>query len=289
MRMHLARRTRLWSKGLAKLSSIEENAHLVSGNNREPGRSVLSKGFAILSALRTAETGLTRPQIARRTGLPMTTVLRLATELRDMGALELDNHGIYRLGAWLWELGTLAVSRSTLREIALPYMQDLYEATHENVQLAVRDGYDALIVERIRGPKSVLILTRPGGRLPLHATGVGKAVLAYEPLAFIDEVIARGLAQMTPYTITDGDVLRRDLVQVRKRGYSTTKDEMTIGAVSIGAAIFGPEDQVVGAVSLVVATKGANPAAVAPAVRAVANGLTRRVGILRDTTIGSSQ
>lgn len=287
--MHLARRTRLWSEGLAKLSSIEENAHLVSGNNREPGRSVLSKSFAILSALRTAEIGLTRPQIARRTGLPMTTVLRLATELRDMGALELDDHGIYRLGAWLWELGTLAASRSTLREIALPHMQDLYEATHENVQLAVRDGYDALIVERIRGPKSVLILTRPGGRLPLHATGVGKALLAYEPLAFIDEVIARGLAQITPYTITDGDVLRRDLAQVRKRGYSTTKDEMTIGALSVGAAIFGQEDQVVGAVSLVVATKGANPAAVAPAVRAVANGLSRRVGTLWDTTIGSGQ
>ena len=212
----------------------------MSGNNREPGRSVLSKGFAILSALRTAETGLTRPQIARRTGLPMTTVLRLATELRDMGALELDDHGTYRLGAWLWELGTLAASRSTLREIALPYMQDLYEATHENVQLAVRDGYDALFVERIRGPKSVLIATRPGGRLPLHATGVGKALVAYEPLSFIEEVIARGLAQMTPYTITDGDVLRRDLAQVRKRGYSTTKDEMTIGAVSVGAAIFGP-------------------------------------------------
>lgn len=257
----------------------------MSGNNRDPGRSVLSKGFAILSALRTAETGLTRPQIARRTGLPMTTVLRLATELRAMGALELDEHGTYRLGAWLWELGTLAASRSTLREIALPYMQDLYEATHENVQLAVRDGYDALFVERIRGLRSVLILSRPGGRLPLHATGVGKALLAYEPLAFIDEVIARGLPRMTPHTITDGDVLRRDLLQVRKLGYSTTRDEMTIGAVSVGAAIFGPDDEVVGAVSLVVATKGADPAALAPAVRAVANGLTRRVGVLWHTSI----
>ena len=264
-------------------TSIEENAHFMSGNNRQPGRSVLSKGFAILSVLRAAETGLTRPQLARRTGLPMTTVLRLATELRDMGALELDDRGTYRLGAWLWELGTLAASRSTLREIALPFMEDLYEATHENVQLAVRDGFDALFVERIRGPNSVSILTRPGGRLPLHATGVGKALLAHEPPEFIDEVIARGLPRLTPYTITDGDLLRRDLALVRKRGYSTTRDEMTVGAVSVGAAIFGPEDQVVGAVSIVVPSRGANPAAIAPAVRAVANGLTRRVGILWDS------
>lgn len=238
---------------------------------------MLSKGFAILSALRSAETGLTRAQLARRTGLPMTTVLRLATELRGFGALDLDDHGVYRLGDWLWELGTLAASRSTLREIALPYMQDLYEATHENVQLAVLDGFDALFVERIRGPKSVLILSRPGGRLPLHATGVGKVLLAYESAEFIDSVIERGLPQITRHTITDGAALRRDLAGVRKRGYSTTRDEMSIGAVSVGAAIFGPDDQVVGAVSLVVATRGADPTSIAPAVRAVASGMTRRV------------
>jgi DNA-binding IclR family transcriptional regulator len=258
----------------------------VSGYNREPGRSVLSKGFAILGALRTAETGLTRPQLARRTGLPMTTVLRLANELRAVGALELDDHGTYRLGGWLWELGTLAASRTTLREIALPYMQDLYEATHENVQLAVLDGFDALFVERIRGPKSVAILSRPGSRLPLHATGVGKVLLAYAPADFIDEVIARGLPEMTPQTITDGDALRRNLAEVRERGYSSTRDEMTVGAVSVGAAIFGPDEHVVGAVSLVVATRGADPKALAPAVRAVASGLTRRVGELWDLGVG---
>ncbi len=254
----------------------------MSGNNREPGRTVLSKGFAILGALRTAETGLTRPQLARRTGLPMTTVLRLANELRAAGALELDEHGVYRLGGWLWELGTLASSRSTLREIALPYMQDLYEATHENVQLAVLDGSDALCVERIRGTKSVPIISRPGGRLPLHATGVGKVLLAYSPPEFVDEVIHRGLAQMTPYTIVDGDALRRCLAEIRERGYSSTRDEMTAGAVSVGAAIFAADEKLAGAVSLVVATRGADPQALAPAVRAVASGMTRRVAELWD-------
>lgn len=218
----------------------------------------------------------------------MTTVLRIATEMREMGALELDDKGTYRLGSWLWELGTQAAGRSTLREIALPFMEDLYEATHENVQLAVRDGHDALFVDRIRGPKSVSIITRPGARLPLHATGVGKAILAHESPAFIEEVICCGLARITPFTITDPDVLRRDLAQVRTRGYSVTKDEMTIGALSVGAAIFGPDDRVVGAVSTVVATKGASPAALAPAVRAVAAGLTRRVALLWDRGDGVS-
>ena len=195
----------------------------------------------------------------------------------------MDERGAYRLGGWLWELGTLAASRMTLREIALPYMQDLYEATHENVQLAVLEGFDALFVERIRGPRSVSIVSRPGGRLPLHATGVGKVLLAYAPPEYVEEVIARGLAQMTPYTITDGNALRRCLAEVRERGYSATRDEMTVGAVSVGAAIFGPDDQVVGAVSLVVASRGADPKALAPTVRAVASGLTRRVVELWDS------
>ena len=210
----------------------------------------------------------------------MTTVLRIASELTNLGALELDEHGTYRLGAWLWELGTLAASRTTFREIALPVHAGPLRATHENVQLAVRDGYDALFVERIRGPKSVAIASRPGSRLPLHATGVGKALLAYEPAAFVDEVIARGLAPMTQFTIVNGDALRRDLALVRQRGYSLTDGEMTVGAASVGAAIFGPDGEVVGAVSLVVASRGADPATLAAAVRAVASGLTRRVGVL---------
>jgi DNA-binding IclR family transcriptional regulator len=112
----------------------------MSGRNRDAGRSVLSKAFAILDAMRAAETALTRAQIARRTGLPMTTVYRLANELRRQGALEMTDRGRYRVGPWLWEVGTLTPHTSTLRDAALPFMEDLSESTHENVTLAVLDG-----------------------------------------------------------------------------------------------------------------------------------------------------
>ncbi len=121
-------------------------------------------------------------------------------------------------------------------------------------------------------------LTRPGRRLPLHATGVGKVLLAYATPEFVDQVVARGLPEMTPHTITDGDTLRKCLVEVRERGYATTRDEMTMGAVSVGAAILAPDERVVGAVSLVVASRGADARSLAIAVRAVASGITRRVG-----------
>jgi DNA-binding IclR family transcriptional regulator len=249
----------------------------MSGRNAEAGRSVLSKSFAILKALRSAETGLTRAQIARRTGLPMTTVHRLATELRSHGALEMSEGGTYRIGPWLWELGTLAAHSRLLRELALPFMEDLYEATHENVQLAVVDGYEALFVERIRGPHSVPIVSRVGGRLPLHATGVGKVLLAYADPAFVEELIERGLPRLTPHTITDPDELRASLAEVRRIGYAVTREEMTLRTVSVAAPIRGPMDDVLGAISLVVDSHGADVRSLAPPVRTAALGLSRRV------------
>ncbi len=185
--------------------------------------------------------------------------------------------GTYRIGPWMWELGTLASQIGLLRELALPFMEDLYEATHENVQLAVLDGIDALYIERIRGPRSVPIVSRVGGRLPLHATGVGKALLAFAEPSFIEDVIARGLQRLTPFTVTQGDDLRRGLADIRRLGYAVTREEMTLGTLSVAAPIRGPEDEVVGAISLVVDSRAADILRLVPPVRTVALGLSRRV------------
>src|SRR5439155_11167805 len=90
----------------------------------------------------------------------------------------------YEIGLRLWEVGLVDPLHSRLREISLPFLQTLYETTRENVHLAVRDGNDALYVEKLAGHRSVPIISRIGGRLPLHATGVGKALLANETPEF---------------------------------------------------------------------------------------------------------
>jgi DNA-binding IclR family transcriptional regulator len=250
----------------------------MSGRNRDAGRSVLSKAFAILDAMRAAETALTRAQIARRTGLPMTTVYRLANELRRQGALEMTDRGRYRVGPWLWEVGTLTPHTSTLRDAALPFMEDLYESTHENVTLAVLDGYEALVIERIHGRRSVSIPTRVGGRLPLHATGVGKALLTASTPEFIEAVIALGLPPITPHTITDPAVLRHELAIARRNGYAVVHDEMRLNRVSVAAPVHGPDDRLAGAISIVVEAQGADVNRLAPALRTAAFGLSRRLG-----------
>ena len=252
----------------------------MSGRNREAGRSVLDKAFAILDALREAQVDLTRAQLARRTGLPMTTVHRLASQLCEHGALELTDLKTYRVGPWLWEIGTLSAHTRTFRYAALPFMQDLYEATHENVQLAVPDGFDALVVERVRGRTSVRITSRVGGRLPLHSTGVGKAILAFSPREFQEAVMARGLAPMTPYTITDPEILRRELAETRERGYSITRMEMGLNSASVGVPIRDAEDTVLGAISLIVEASRADVARLAPPIKAVARGISRQLAAL---------
>jgi DNA-binding IclR family transcriptional regulator len=205
----------------------------------------------------------------------MTTVHRLAVELVDHGALEMTDRGAYRVGPWLWEVATLSARSRNLRDVAISFMEDLYEATHENVHLGVLEGHEALIVEKIRGRNSVTINSRVGGRLPLHATGVGKAILAFCPPSFHEEVIAAGLEGFTPCTITDPVKLRRELENVRRRGYALSIGEMTENAAAVAAPIFDGLGDVIGAVSLIVDVRRAEPGRLTAPVRTVALGISR--------------
>ena len=237
----------------------------------------MSKVFAILGAFAPGEARLTLTEISHRTGLPMTTTHRLMNDLVGFGGLERERGGTYRIGVRLWEIGSLAPVRGGLRELAIPFMEDLYEATHGNVQLAVRDEDDALILEKISGRDSVSIITRVGGRLPLHATGVGKVLLAHAPGDVVERLVAGGLPALTPRTIIDPEKLRACLDEVRRSGYAWTRDEMTVGAVSVGAPVVGPGGAVVAALSIVVDTRAGDIGRLAPPVRSAARGLSRMV------------
>jgi DNA-binding IclR family transcriptional regulator len=130
-------------------------------------------------------------------------------------------------------------------------MQDLYEVAHENVQCAILDGHEALYIEKVYGPRSAPARTVRGGRLPLHATGVGKVLLAYAPQAFVDEVVGAGLSRYTPHTITTDAELRRALADVRRGGLAYAHQEMGLGLVSVAVPVYDAERSVVAALSVV--------------------------------------
>lgn len=241
-------------------------------------RSAAERLIAVLAAFDQENPALSLSGIARRADLSLSTAHRLVGVLSEWGALERDSAGTYRIGLRLWELASLAPRGPGLRQAAMPFLEDLYEATHENVQFAVRDGAEVVYIERISGRSAVGVLTRVGARWPLHATGVGLVLLAYGGTALQDRVCAGPLASFTPFTITDPALLRRTLAEVRRAGCAVSDRQITDDAVSVAAPVRGKDGGVVAAVSVVVPVLGSAPHALVPVVRVAALGISRALG-----------
>ena len=240
------------------------------------GRSVTSKVVSLFDAFGVGDAELSLNELARRTGLPLSTAYRLAGELVAWGGLERAEGGGYRVGLRLLEVGARAPRSAGLNEIVVPFMQDLFVATRQNVHLAVLQGHEALYVERVTGLQSIPVKSRRWGRMPLHATGVGKVLLAYAPAELVDEVIKRGLTRYTPYTIVAPGHLQRNLAEIRRTGVGIAHEEMSVGRVSVAAALFDASDRAVAAMSIVVPTS-VDPQRLSPAVRTAALCASRRL------------
>jgi DNA-binding IclR family transcriptional regulator len=241
-------------------------------------RSAPDRLLAVLAAFDHEHSALSLTDISRRAGLTLTTAHRLVGALTDWGALERDELGVYHVGLRLWEVAALAPRGLALRQIALPYLEDLYETTHENVQLAVRDGGDVVYTEWISGRSAVGVHIRVGARWPLHATGVGLALLAHCSPELQEEYCAGPLASFTPYTITEPERLRRVLAEVRRTGVAVSSRQVTDDALSVAAPVRGPGGAVAAAVSVVVPQADAQVPVLVPAVRLAALGISRALG-----------
>jgi DNA-binding IclR family transcriptional regulator len=240
-------------------------------------RSGTQRVLAILDCFSQARPVLKLSEISRYAGLSLTTTHRQVGELTRWGALERDDDGGYRIGLRLWEVGSLAPRSIGLREAALPFLEDLYEATHENVQLAVLDGTEAVYVERISGRHAVHVVTRPGSRLPVHATAVGLVLLAHAGPERVEEVLAGPLTRYTPHTVTDPGALRRILADVRRCGYVISDRQIEVVSTSVAAPVRGPGEEVVAALSVVVGSSAAQARRYVPAVRTAARGISRHL------------
>jgi DNA-binding IclR family transcriptional regulator len=237
--------------------------------------SVTSRVLRVFGAFSAEHPDLSLSEIGRRADLPLSTAHRLVAELLAWGALERDGAGRYRIGLRLWEVAALAPRGLGLREIAMPFLEDLYEATHENVQLAVLDGTDVVYVERISGRAAVSVRIRVGGRWPAHTTGVGLVLLAHAPAEVQERYLAGPLARFTGKTLTDPVRLRREFAEVRRRGYAVSDGQVTLDALSVAAPVRGAADDVVAAVSIVIRVGAIDSVTLAPAVMTTALGISR--------------
>ncbi|HEY1702427.1 MAG TPA: IclR family transcriptional regulator [Trebonia sp.] len=249
----------------------------MAGNTSVPGTTVTSRVLSLLAAFDADHRELTLSELARRSGVTIPTAHRLLAELAEWGALRRTESGTYVVGRRLWDIGLLAPVARELREVAVPFLHDLYGATLETVHLAVREDDQVLYLETLSGSRSVPVVSTVGSRLPMHATGVGKVLLAYAPPEVREKVLSGPLPRLLPRTITSSAVLARQLERVRADGYATTDEEMTPGARSVGVPIM-TGGEVAGAIGFVVGDLRRSQDRLVASLRVAAQGIARSLG-----------
>jgi DNA-binding IclR family transcriptional regulator len=245
----------------------------MAGNTSSPGASVTARALALLGAFDEQHRRLTLTELAARAGLPLPTAHRLVGELAAWGALSRTPSGEYVVGRRLWDLGLLAPVQTGLRQVASPFLHDIDAATLATVHLAVRDGTEVLYLDRLAGHTSVPVVSRVGTRLPMHATGVGKVLLAHAPPEVQAAVLA-DLPRITAYTVTQPGLLRRQLARAVRDGYATTTEEMSLGACSVAVPIRRGAD-VVAALGIVVPGLRSDRPRLVAALQVAAQGVGR--------------
>lgn len=242
--------------------------------DRLADRSVIGRSFAILDAFANdIGVALSLSELARRTRMPKSSLHRLASQLVRVGALDRSG-GRYRLGLKLFELGSVIPIHRRLREAALPFLMDLYEATHQVVHLGVRDGTDVLYLERIVGHQSGPCPTKVGGRKPLYCTGLGKALLAFSGEQVQGEILRTRPRPFTPRTIVVPEVLEQELAMIRSSGVAFDREETQVGLVCVGAPVL-IDGKAVAALSIAGPAHGTNVDRLAGAVRTAAISVSR--------------
>jgi DNA-binding IclR family transcriptional regulator len=240
-------------------------------------KSVAGRVFRLLDAFTEARPALSLSELSTAAELPLSTTHRLVAELTRWGGLTRGVDGRYRVGLRLLEIGSLSPGSLGLRERAMPFLEDLYEATRQNVQLAVRDDLEVVYVERISARGAVNVLTRVGSRMPLHATGVGLILLAHADADVRERVFAAPMERFTEMTISTTTRLREALATTRRDGYVISDRQLEMITKSIAAPIRDATNSVIAALSIVVPVE-TDSRTLIPAVRAAGHGISRAMG-----------
>ncbi|NKE60489.1 IclR family transcriptional regulator [Lentzea sp. PSKA42] len=247
---------------------------------------LLGKVMSVLNAFGADDDELGFAELGRRTGLSKSTLHRLMGDLVDARLLDRGPRG-YRLGGHLFQLGIRASVERRLVEVAIPYLEDLYERTHETVHLGLREGHEVVYAAKIGGHRQATSPSRLGGRMPLHATAIGKALLAHAPPQVRAEVLSAPLDRRTPRTVITPGSLRRQLAAVRQTGVAYEFEESRVGLACVASPVLGHDGAVVAAVSVAGPTTRFDPRSHAASVHAAATGialtLVRRANLTTGT------
>lgn len=254
------------------------------GKRPKQGEPVIDRALSLLAVFSDRRRALTLTELARHSGMPAPTALRLIARLVAWGALERLDDGRYVVGVRLWEVASLSPRGHGVREIALPYLEDLFEVTRHHVLLAVRDNEEAVLIERLSSKDATEVAYRVGGRLPLRSTAVGQVLLAGANQQ-VQEATLRKPPENEPGvdSMPEGQ-LRRTLSDVRRTGTAMIRRTAPSWTVSVASPVFDAQGSVVAALSIVVPDGSTPPNVLAPVVRATARAVSRNLGYQADVS-----
>jgi DNA-binding IclR family transcriptional regulator len=238
------------------------------------GEPSLARAVRILESFTLDEPELTVTEVARRSGLHLATASRIVGQLVQHGLLSRGPDREVRVGMRMWELASRAAPTRSLRDAAMPYLEDLHAVVGHHAQLAVLDGDEVIFLERLSARDAVINYSRIAGRLPPHISSSGVVLLAYGPAELQERVLARPLDTWTPDTIRTPDRLRATLEQVRRQGYALLAGHVHADATGIAVPVRNGLGEVVAALSVIVPNDDRAVSAV-PALRAAARGIGR--------------
>ncbi|MBH0121620.1 IclR family transcriptional regulator [Rhodococcus sp. CX] len=217
-----------------------------ASDRRNPERTVLGRIASIMEAFDGSQQVLGLGDLSERTGLPKSTLHRLADQLCQVRWMTRDAGG-YRLGMRMFELGNLAIEENTLHEAALPHLQALAVKTGMSAHLGILDGAEVIHLDKVT-TEPTRLAARRGSRLPAYCTALGKAIAAFDDDA-MRTILSSAMPRRTANTITEPFTLRAELSKIRATGVAFDRSEMNDDIVCVAAPIGQPGDTL-GAVSL---------------------------------------
>jgi len=246
----------------------------------------LSRGLAVLDALAATDGGATLTALAAKLKLPAPTTHRLLATLEASGYVRAGPKGEWQMGMRAYQAGAAFLAHRNLVVQAYPHLRDLMDRAGETANLAVREAGEAVFVEQVQCRELMRMSAKLGSRAPLHASGVGKAMLA--SLADRDVTAALGkrdLVQYTPRTLVTVAALLDELALTRTRGFAIDDEEHAAGLRCVAAAVVDEHGQPWAAVSLAGPTTRLTRErvpALGDLVRATARDLTQALGGMRE-------
>ncbi|MBK9114213.1 MAG: helix-turn-helix domain-containing protein [Betaproteobacteria bacterium] len=250
---------------------------------KAPGHTqALSRGLAVLEALAATDGGATLTALAATLGLPAPTAHRLLATLEAAGYVQPGGNGEWLMGVRAFRTGSAFLSHRNLVVQAYPYLKSLMERSGETANLAVLDSGEAVFVEQVQCRELMRMSAKLGARSPIHASGVGKAMLAAMDARGVTAVVGgRTLERFTAHTLTTAAVLARELDATRARGYAIDDEEHALGMRCVAATVFDEMGEPWAAVSLAGPTTRFTReriAALGALVRTTAHELTEALG-----------